>query len=594
MRGSRASRWVVVSSVSAAFAAAVAACAAPAIGSGKEGGTSSKNAAASVDVAGWSSVTEVPEQTATAQVDCSAAGHRVSPLIFGIGYYPLSDAKDGYVWEMRPAARRWGGNHTSRYNWRLGNAWNTGADWFFRNVNYTGDPAFSWRDFLRAERRHGVGTALVMPMLGWVSKDTSSVAFPVSVFGPQHAVDPYKGEAGDGLSEGGRELVTSPERTSVRSTPADVEEWVREIRKLDKELGGRSVQLYLLDNEPELWNSTHRDVHPEPVSYDELLERTIAYASAIRRADPGATIGGPSAWGWPAYFYSAVDVKAGFFVKPDRRAHGDVPLLSWYLRELNAFEKRTGVRLLDVLDVHYYPQELARDSWDEETQGRRLRATRSLWDKSYKDESWIADVVQLLPRLSRLVAENYPGLRLSIGEYNFGAEGHASGALALAEVLGRFAEAPELFAAFYWTYPPKDSPAYQAFRAYRNYDGHGGRFLDVALPAQAAAPMSLFASRDEGKKVLVAVALNLDTRASKRARIALHACGRIGAIRAFRYAAGDAALDAVASPAVEGDALVASLPPLSINLFEVAINASAAPPRGRSESSRSAPPSATE
>ena len=53
---------------------------------------------------------------------------------------------------------------------------------------------------------------------------------------------------------------------------------------------------YILDNEPTLWSATHRDVHPEPTGYDELLERTIAYASAVRRADPNAKIAGPAEW----------------------------------------------------------------------------------------------------------------------------------------------------------------------------------------------------------------------------------------------------------------------------------------------------------
>ena len=45
---------------------------------------------------------------------------------------------------------------------------------------------------------------------------------------------------------------------------------------------------FALDNEPMLWNSTHRDVHPDPVTYDELLDRTIRYGSAVRAADPDA------------------------------------------------------------------------------------------------------------------------------------------------------------------------------------------------------------------------------------------------------------------------------------------------------------------
>ena len=66
---------------------------------------------------------------------------------------------------------------------------------------------------------------------------------------------------------------------------------IEKIVAADAARGKRSVQMYILDNEPMLWNSTHRDVHPEPVTYDELLDRTVRYASAIRaaRASRGKT-----------------------------------------------------------------------------------------------------------------------------------------------------------------------------------------------------------------------------------------------------------------------------------------------------------------
>jgi hypothetical protein len=54
-------------------------------------------------------------------------------------------------------------------------------------------------------------------------------------------------------------------------------------------------------NEPMLWNQTHRDVHPDPTRYDEVRDRTYAYAAAIKSADPSALTAGPTVWGWTAY-----------------------------------------------------------------------------------------------------------------------------------------------------------------------------------------------------------------------------------------------------------------------------------------------------
>ena len=315
-----------------------------------------------------------------------------------------------------------------------------------------------------------------------------------------------------------------PGGTSVAAPPAFIADWVRQIRADDQQRGGRSVAMYILDNEPALWNSTHRDLHPAPVSYDELLERTLAYGSQVRQADPKAVIAGPAEWGWPAYFYSAVDSATKFRLNPDRLAHGNVPLLAWYLGKLHDHQTKTGERILDVLDVHYYPMADrvggTNGGTDAKTAALRLRSTRGLWDPTYVDESWIGEPVQLIPRLKKLVAENDPGVGISIGEWNFGAELHISGGLAVAEALGRFGQ-QGIQAAFYWTYPPNRSPAFWAFRAYRNFDGKGGHFLSRSVPTVTPEGTSLFASRDESGTHVVLVALNLKPDSDLSAKIDL-------------------------------------------------------------------------
>ncbi|HET7825413.1 MAG TPA: glycoside hydrolase family 44 protein [Anaeromyxobacter sp.] len=480
-----------------------------------------------------------------------------------------------WVWELGATARRWGGNGSSRYNWELGNAWNTNHDWFFRNVPVSARPRFSWDTFLEENRAHGVASALTVPMLGWVAKDATSYSFPVSALGPQQRTAPDLPDAGDGLRRDGKALPLDPSRTSVRSTPESVERWVRAIRARDREVGGRSVQLYILDNEPMLWHVTHRDVRSTPMTYDELLEKTIAYASAIRRADPGATIAGPASWGWLEYQYSAADVAAGARLRPDRRRHGDVPLLPWYLRQLRAHERRTGARLLDVLDVHFYPANEAigtgtKGGTDAATAALRIRSTRSLWDPAYVDESWIGERMRVLPLLREWITENAPGVGISIGEWNFGAEQHRSGGLAVAEALGRFGT-EGVRSAYYWTYPPARSPAFWAFRAYRNFDGAGARFLDTSVPVRGGAPLSsLFASTDERRDRIVAVLLNHDPEAALGARVELAGCGRVAAARAFAYEGGEAGLERAAAAAAAGRVDLRAAP-YSVTVLDVTI-----------------------
>jgi hypothetical protein len=511
-------------------------------------------------------------------IDCRGPSIPVSPLIYGIAYDPRLDGRDHHQFALGAAARRWGGNPASRYNWELGHAWNTASDWFFENVDYRGSQGIAHADFLRANAERGLRSALTVPILGWVAKDTASYAFPVSELGPQRNADPYKPDAGDGYGRDGKPLRPgSPARTSVAAPPESIRRWVERLRADDQRRGARSVDLYILDNEPMLWSSTHRDVHPEPTSYDELLDRTLAYAGAVRAADPGAVIAGPALWGWPAYFFSAKDAAAGFRWKPDRRAHGDVPFLAWYLRKLREHEQKTGVRLLDVVDVHFYPQASRvggpGGGTDAATAALRLRSTRALWDPGYVDESWIKDTIQLIPRLKQLVAENYPGLGIAIGEYNFGAEQHPSGGLAVAEALGRFAEGG-VQAAFYWTYPADRSPAFWAFRAYRDFDGKGGHFLSRVVPSTAPEGVSLFASRDDAGGHLVAVLLNLRPDRAVRPRVALTGCARVVAPRAFRYAGGPDGFTPAVATADGATLTTEALPPYSITVLDLPLEVS--------------------
>lgn len=481
---------------------------------------------------GWASPTAPagPAKPVKVTVDCTSQGKPINPMIYGTaGEYELNNA----------GAFRVGGNPTTRLNWDLGNVWNVGADWFFENVKGTDVRV---QDTIVGAVNWGAKAAVTVPMIGWVAKDESSVGFPASRFGKQRNHDGYRAEAGDGFAPDGKELKPGPQTlTSIAAPPEMIGRWISDLRKLTRDKG-KGVDIYFLDNEPNLWSSTHRDVHPDPMTYDELLDRTIKYGTAIRKADPEAMIAGPSEWGWSAYFYSAKDLAKGVIPHADRLAHGGVPLIPWYLRQLAAHEKRTGTRILDILDVHYYPQ--GNGIWgnnagtDRDTSARRLRATRSFWDPSYRDESWINDTVQLIPRLKEWVQENYPGRGVSIGEWNFGAEDHISGGLAVAETLGRFGQ-QGLTAAFYWVHPPKGTPAFNAFKAYRNYDGKGGKFQDISLPTEVPEnTLSAFAAKNQDGTKMTVVLVNQDFDNTLEVNLDVSRCGAVTGKRSFFYMEG--------------------------------------------------------
>jgi hypothetical protein len=507
-------------------------------------------------------VRQFPRRDRTVIIRCSSPATRVSPLIYGVAGRNSPE-------DLRAGAYRFGGNPTSRFNWTIGNVWNTADDWYYRNVALD----WNWKDLVELASTRQADLTVTLPMLGWVARDASAYSFPVSVYGPQEAVDPEHPDMGNGIARGSKPIKPGdPRRTSVAAPPEIVAQWVEMIRA-ESARRGRPIHSYILDNEPCLWNSTHRDVHPEPLGYDELLERTIQYGAAIRKADPQAIIAGPAEWGWSNYFWSAKDAAAGFSAKPDRRAHGDIPLLDWYLQRLNEHEKQTGTRILDVVDLHFYPQGkgLFATGGGGETSldavQRRIRATRALWDPSYVDESWIKDRIYLIPRLKEIIARDYPGRGISIGEWNFGAENHISGGLATAEVLGRFAESG-IRSAYFWTAPKKGTPAYWAFRAYRNFDGKGAAFLDHLVPSTAPEDVSVFASRDANGTHVVAIVLVLSNTHEFNVRFDTATCGAVDSWRTLSY---NGKPDGFA-PSKNGstDTISDTLAPYSITVLDIA------------------------
>jgi hypothetical protein len=504
------------------------------------------------------------------RVNCKGKTGAVSPLIYGIAFDPTgaADFRKESQWAFRPTARRFGGNGATRYNFEHGTALNHGSDWYFRNNGDEGAKEALYLTFVRDNIKHGALSALQVPTIGWVAKDITSGGFPVAKFAGQKAIDDAH-KFGNGVMISGREIEPGPPtQTSIAFPPekagAFVTAFLPEVRRL------AGPRIYILDNEPGLWNSTHRDVHPEPVSYDEMLTRVTQYGAAIRAQDPTGLIAGPAAHGWMELFYSAKDQSLSITKKPDRTAHGDKPLLPWLLGQLREHEKKTGQSVLDVVDVHFYPQAEGvgvgtKGETDPATAEKRIRSARALFDPKYVDESWIAEPVELLPRLHRWIDENYPGRKIQIGEWNFGAEGHMSSGLATAIALGTFAT-HDVYSAFYWTYPPSGSPAEFAFRAFRNFDGKGGHFEDTWVEAAAEPGVALYASKDATGKRLVLVALNLDPKQAKAFPLDVSSCGEVDAATAHVFEQKGAQSGAVAA---QGAALDVKLPPYTISSIEV-------------------------
>jgi hypothetical protein len=178
--------------------------------------------------------------------------------------------------------------------------------------------------------------------------------------------------------------------------------------------------------------------------------------------------------------------------------------------------------------------------------------------------------------MRKWIDENYPGRGISLGEWNFGGEGHMSGALAIAEALGRFAQYG-VTSAFYWTYPPEGTPAMWAFRAYRNYDGKGAHFLDwftpVKLSGHESPSASAFVSRDDSGKHMVAIALNTSRQNALAVDLDVSSCGKVASSQVYAYGGGAAGFSPGGKPEGGADGkLVQVLPPYTITVVDVTLD----------------------
>ena len=322
---------------------------------------------------------------------------------------------------------------------------------------------------------------LTVPLIGWTPLDRSiRWGFSVAKYGAQQQTEcSYSGypswcrpDAGNGVKGDGTDVTgNDPHDTSVEIGPGFVTGWLSHLAGRVGWAAQGGVRYVALDNEPMLWNSTHRDVHPAPVTYDEIWSLTENYALAIKSLDPDIRILGPVVWGWCAYFYSASD---GCFPGPDRAAHGNMDFLPWYLKQVHDYELSRGVRLVDYLDVHFYPQADGVYQGGESAAEVRLRSLKSLYDPSYTDESWIGQPVNLIPRMKGWIDQYAPGLGLAITEYSWGPDDQPSAALAQAESLAIFGrEGVDL--ATRWVAPEEGSLTEDAFRLFLDYDGAGAK-----------------------------------------------------------------------------------------------------------------------
>lgn len=254
--------------------------------------------------------------TVAVSVDAGLDRRAIDPRIYGVNFGDPTAAA-----EPRYPLRRSGGNATTRYNWQA-DVHNTAGDYFFMNIadgdggNLPNDSSLN--QFVAETRASGAEAIVTIGTIGWTPdpERQRKWGYSIAKYGPQTldecryygASQPFwcSADAGNGECDGsnttgfcvgGRIVGNDPDDTSFATDASYATAWVQHLRARHGTASAGGVRHYSLDNEPMLWNSTHRDVHPQPATYDEIWQKTVSYGSAIRNAEPDAVILGPVTWG---------------------------------------------------------------------------------------------------------------------------------------------------------------------------------------------------------------------------------------------------------------------------------------------------------
>lgn len=277
----------------------------------------------------------------------------VSPYIYGKNnvlstnpQQPITDA----VWQQTEDAgitliRSCGGNNLTKYNWRKKIA--SHPDWY--NNVYTSDWDYAMQSL--QERLPWVQAMWGFQLLGEVADNTS---YNFNDWEYNHSAwwsGVSQNLAGGGIpnTSGGSKAAKEGDTSlylqtwSADSTVAILDYWYK-TKGIDKE----QTHFWSMDNEPEIWSGTHDDVMPVQCSAEEFMQRYFDVAKKARQANPDIKLVGPvtaNEWQW-------------FNYTQDTKIDGKhYCWLEYFIKRCAEEEKATGIRLLDVLSIHFYPSE---------------------------------------------------------------------------------------------------------------------------------------------------------------------------------------------------------------------------------------------
>ncbi|MGA9731975.1 MAG: glycoside hydrolase family 44 protein [Candidatus Acidiferrales bacterium] len=505
----------------------------------------------------------------------------ISPWIYGINFYSgVTGAPPQLTFD------RAGGNRWTAYNWET-NASNAGSDYLYENDDYLSSstvPAEAVRSFIAGDQSNNLASLITVQLQGLVAGDEAG---PVSVSNPPD-LSRFKQVVDQKSTVSSAPFTLTPPATD-NYVFMDEFVWA-----LDQKFSGMNVfgtnpthpTFVSLDNEPELWNSTHLEVQgPNPATSNDYIAKTITLTEALKNQFPNMIVFGPVHYGFQGIYnwqgeLNATPNGANWF--PDK-----------YLTAISAASATYGKPLVDVYDFHWYAEEydssgtrslnLTGTTLTDAQVQLIVQSPRNLWDPTFTDSTnsnpWIYEElgnspINILGRLQSKINAEFPGMKISLTEYESGGWNHIAGTIAQADNLGIFGS-QGVFAANFW--PPNGTYSYAlaGFRAFRDFDGAGANFGDTSLQSTSSNVQNVvvYASSDsmtQGRYVFVAI-----NRSTMQQAIAIEGQSLSGTAELYQMTAVTAQGQSTVQPVsigsvpVSGSTLTLTLPALSVTTIEV-------------------------
>jgi hypothetical protein len=311
-------------------------------------------------------VKNADSQDVTITINPKQDRQAVSPYIYG-----RNNTFDHSPAFYRDAGLRFvrmnGGNNATKYNWRR--KITSHPDWY--NNVYGND--WDEKSLYVAANHPEMQVMWAFQLLGRVASSTEHNFNDWEYNNSQWWEGVRQNLAGGGVpneaNPGGKALVEGDIDLYTMEWPAD-----STVAILDHWFGPGGLGLdrdqfayWSMDNEPDIWNGTHDDVMDTLIPSSEFVDRFIEVAKKARALFPGIRICGPvttNEWQWYIWGEERIWIEGTYYC-----------WMEYFLKRIAEEENASGIRLLDVVDLHSYPYA--------PTEADALQYHRMYYDQSY-------------------------------------------------------------------------------------------------------------------------------------------------------------------------------------------------------------------